>query len=72
MKKRVLSLFSCGGGMDIGFEGGFNPILMKAESYLCRIGAIQGTAGTPHKSEIGLLRILPRRFISRNSMKRVH
>ncbi len=23
MKKRVLSLFSCGGGMDIGFEGGF-------------------------------------------------
>lgn len=22
-KKRVLSLFSCGGGMDIGFEGGF-------------------------------------------------
>lgn len=23
MKKKVLSLFSCGGGMDIGFEGGF-------------------------------------------------
>lgn len=23
MKKRILSLFSCGGGMDIGFEGGF-------------------------------------------------
>lgn len=25
-KKNVLSLFSCGGGMDIGFEGGFNVL----------------------------------------------
>lgn len=26
MKKKVLSLFSCGGGMDIGFEGGFKVL----------------------------------------------
>lgn len=25
-KKRILSLFSCGGGMDIGFEGGFKVL----------------------------------------------
>lgn len=35
MKKNVLSLFSCGGGMDIGIEGGFKILKSSLNKELC-------------------------------------
>lgn len=35
MKKRILSLFSCGGGMDIGFEGGFKILKSTLNANVC-------------------------------------
>ena len=35
VKKKVLSLFSCGGGMDIGFEGGFKILKQTLNLDMC-------------------------------------
>ena len=35
MKKKVLSLFSCGGGMDIGLEGGFKILKQSLNKNMC-------------------------------------
>lgn len=35
MKKKVLSLFSCGGGMDIGLEGGFKILKQSLNRNMC-------------------------------------